>query len=292
MVCKPDSFEPWHNTKPCSVRMIKHMVRIAKANPDRTLTRPPRLHCDIRAGGRTDSGLVRRRNEDRLFMDSQSGLYIVSDGLGGHAAGEVAADLVVRLLPRAVATHLAGWKGKHEPVVEEAMRQALNAVNQALCERADADQTLVGMGATATACLVHGQNALLANVGDSPAFLIRDGYLERLSAEHTLTGLLVQIGHISSDAAAKHFGRNHLTQFMGMAEPLSPHVAFVALRPGDRLLLCSDGLTGELSSAQIVSLLNDYPDPSDGVNALVEAARTAGGRDNITVILLDVAAHV
>lgn len=268
------------------------MQRIAKTSPERSLQRPPHRHFEIRDFGRTNPGRVRLRNEDRLFMDTLSGLYIISDGLGGHAAGEVAADLVVRLLPGAVATHLAGWDGKHGPDVEEAMKQALNAVNQAVCEHADADLSLVGMGATATACLVRKQTAVLANVGDSPAFLIRDGRLERLTAEHTLTGLLVQIGHISPETAEKHFGRNHLTQFMGMAEPLTPHVVFVALRPGDRLLLCSDGLTGELSSARLVSLLADHPQPSDGVNALVDAALTSGGRDNITVILLDMAARV
>jgi serine/threonine protein phosphatase PrpC len=229
----------------------------------------------------TDVGRARSGNEDSYFCGRT--VFAVADGLGGHQGGEVASAAAVEPLAA-----LDGREFADPGEAAEALAAAIREGNAAILERAAGDPGLWGMGTTVTAAALAGDHHLqLAHVGDSRAYLLRDGSLEQLTIDHTIVGELVRRGRLTPQQAAIHPERSILTRAVG----LDPRVPVdtpdpVELRDGDQVLLCSDGLTEAVDEDQIAELLSAGDDGEAACGSLIDAANAAGGPDNITVVLL------
>lgn len=242
------------------------------------------------AAGLSDTGLLRTRNEDRWYADPALGLFIVADGLGGHAAGEVAAQCVVERLPRLLGPRIGALAGRPDRRIARTVGAALRALNRAVWKAGQSNPARWGMGATVVCALVLAEALLVANVGDSRAYLFRAGELHALSRDHSLAQYWVDAGLVAEDDPRMLLARQQVLQHIGMESAPAPWIAKVRLAAGDRLLLCSDGLTDMLSEPEIAGALRCEPDPSAACAALVRMANLAGGRDNVTVVLADFAA--
>ncbi|MHB1930403.1 MAG: Stp1/IreP family PP2C-type Ser/Thr phosphatase [Acidimicrobiales bacterium] len=239
------------------------------------------------AGSATDVGLVRAVNQDHLLVAEP--LFAVADGMGGHAAGEVASETAVEALRQAVAGEL-----RVGGLTLSGMADAVHQANRAVWEEAQANPDLRGMGTTLTAIALvedgDGERLAVANVGDSRTYRLRDGRLEQLTVDHSLVAELIAEGQIQPDEAETHPQRHVLTRALGVYPDVEVDVLSAELRPEDRLLLCSDGLSRELAGEQIASLLRRYADPAQAAGELVATARRHGGSDNITAVVVDVVA--
>lgn len=228
----------------------------------------------IEAGAATDIGRVRERNEDSFLVDSP--LFAVADGMGGHRGGAVASELA---LERVEELFRAG---------RASLVDLVRSANRAVFERSMTDQAVSGMGTTLTAAMVDLDGVHLAHVGDSRAYLLRAGALRQLTEDHTLVNRMVRAGEISREEADVHPHRNVLTRTIGTEPDVEVDETDVPVIDGDRLLLCSDGLTGMVAGDQIRAILEATPNPQEAADRLVRAANRAGGIDNITVIVLDI----
>jgi protein phosphatase len=228
----------------------------------------------VRVGAATDIGLVREGNEDSYLVDEP--LFAIADGMGGHRGGEVASRLALETIE---ALFRRG---------EGALAEQVQEANRAVFERSSTDRAVAGMGTTLTAALVEGERVRLAHVGDSRAYLLRDGQLRMLTEDHTLVHQMVQQGEITEAEAERHPQRSVVTRALGMDSTVTVDEAIVDLRPGDRLLICSDGLTSMVDDGAIASILRRQTDPQRAAAALVEAANKGGGVDNTTVIVIAV----
>lgn len=250
-------------------------------------------------GWLTDVGRVRGHNEDAVFVFSAEqdasnaapvfGLFIASDGMGGHQAGEVASALAVRttshyLLSQVYLPILAGLdRGADHPSLTEVMREAITQANRLVT------QDLPGSGCTLTCGLILGERLFIGHVGDSRAYLLRDGEpMQQLTHDHSLVNRLIEMGQLTEEEAAVHPQRNVLYRAIGQGVGLEVDVATYAIRPGDQLLLCTDGLWGMIEDAEIVNLVETAPSPHSACENLVAAANAAGGNDNITAVLTEI----
>jgi protein phosphatase len=227
----------------------------------------------IEVGSATDIGRVRERNEDSILVDPP--LYVVADGMGGHRGGQVASRVALETL-EGLAAEGRGSLSDH-----------VRGANRAVWDRSVEDEQLSGMGTTLTAARIEGASALIAHVGDSRAYLLRDGTLRQLTADHTLVARMVKSGEITEAEADVHPHKNVLTRALGTDEQVDVDEDTVALLDGDRLLLCSDGLTGMVTEDQIQAILENSDQPQQAADRLVKAANRAGGIDNISVVVLD-----
>ena len=233
--------------------------------------------ASLRFGSATDTGRLRDQNEDALLVTDT--LFVVADGMGGHAAGEVAAQITVDTLRDSA-------DGTRDGIVE-----AVKIANRAILERSDSDPETRGMGTTVSAvALVNdgetdGEMVLVANVGDSRVYRVHRGELEQLSEDHSLVEDLVRAGRISPAEARTHPNRNIVTRVLGTDAEVEVDSWLVTPETGDRYLLCSDGLSDEVEDPVIARTLLTVKDPDEAANRLVEQANAAGGRDNITVVL-------
>ncbi|HET7236098.1 MAG TPA: Stp1/IreP family PP2C-type Ser/Thr phosphatase [Actinomycetota bacterium] len=230
---------------------------------------------NVRVGSATDIGQVREGNEDSFLLLAP--LYAVADGMGGHRGGEVASSLALETVQRLFERQ------------EGTLAQQVTEANRAVFERSQQDRSVAGMGTTLTAALVEGDRVHLAHVGDSRAYLFRDGELTMLTEDHTLVHRMVMEGEITEAEAETHPHRSILTRALGVDMNVQVDEHDVQVADGDRLLLCSDGLTGMVSDDRIREILASAPDPQEAVDALVRVANRAGGVDNITAVLLDFA---
>ena len=228
-------------------------------------------------GERSETGHVRKRNEDSLRVHGEAGLAVVADGMGGHPGGDIASRVAVEAVERALADDAAG------------LTEALHAAHRAVVE-AGGVEGKPGMGTTCVAARLRSDALECAWVGDSRLYRLHAGRLERLSRDHSHVQSLVDAGALSPEAAEHHPERHILTQCLGGFGYDVPEIEhrIVPVAFGDRVLLCTDGLTGELSDARIESVLAGTPDDRTAARALVEAALAAGGRDNVTVIVATV----
>ncbi|MGH2677642.1 MAG: Stp1/IreP family PP2C-type Ser/Thr phosphatase, partial [Actinomycetota bacterium] len=227
----------------------------------------------IQVGACTDVGRVREGNEDAYMV--RDPLFAVADGMGGHQGGEVASNLALERLQRA---------SDGDSDLADVVREA----NRAVFEQAAQDPGLAGMGTTLTAVRVQDERLHLAHVGDSRMYLLRDGRLERITRDHTVVEQMVDQGRMTAEDAKIHPQRSILTRALGVDEEVQVDETDVDVRPGDRVLLCSDGLTGMVNEDRILSILTDTPNPKAACAVLIEAANQAGGQDNITAVVLDV----
>lgn len=234
----------------------------------------------LRSASATDTGLVRSVNQD-LAVEFPN-LYAVADGMGGHAGGEVAARLAVDTLASAFNRQPTG-AGLSEAVVE---------ANSVVWEHSLAHPELRGMGTTLAAVALVNEDGhdLLAmvNVGDSRVYRYHDGALSQITTDHSLAEEMVRTGELTSAEAAIHPHRHILTRALGVSADVSVDLWRVQPARGDRFLLCSDGLTNELEEPEIAEVLRAVTDPAKAADTLVRAARTHGGSDNITVVIVDV----
>jgi protein phosphatase len=231
-----------------------------------------------RAVGVTDTGRRRRQNEDAFVCDPP--LFAVADGMGGAQAGELASRLAAAAIEEG-ARSLDG---------EQAVVRVVRTANARIFERALQDPAVAGMGTTATVALVdeHAGTLALAHVGDSRAYLFRDGALEQLTTDHSLVGELVRTGRLTEAEAAVHPHRSVITRALGTDAEVEVDTRTVELRAADLVLLCSDGLSAMLRDDQIVRLLQETgADPPQAADALVRAANAAGGEDNVTVVIVE-----
>ena len=228
---------------------------------------------NIRVGSASDIGQVREGNEDSFLVLAP--LYVVADGMGGHRGGEVASSLALETVQRL----FEAQQGTLADQVTEA--------NRAVFERSQEDRSVAGMGTTLTAALVEGDRVHLAHVGDSRAYLFRGGELSMLTEDHTLVHRMVLEGEITEAEAETHPHRSILTRALGVDASVQVDEGDVIAVAGDRILLCSDGLTAMVPDGQIREILSATPDPQEAVDTLVRAANSAGGVDNITALILD-----
>ena len=237
----------------------------------------------------SDTGRVRRHNEDAGMADVHRGVLIVSDGVGGHRGGAVAARLVVEVLPRLVESQLPKTIRVSGKLIRAALRDSLILLNRQAHEYGAAQPGLAGMGATVVIALLRAGFAHIAQLGDSRAYLLRKGELTSLTDDHSIVGILLRSGQITVDQAKTHPARGRITRFIGILDDVEPGLRSVRVRKGDRLLLCSDGLTSMVADAEIIAILADKQTPQHAAAALVDAANHAGGEDNVTVVIADVA---
>ncbi|HEY5091760.1 MAG TPA: PP2C family serine/threonine-protein phosphatase [Acidimicrobiales bacterium] len=228
----------------------------------------------------TDTGLVRQSNQDAVYVDDS--LAIVADGMGGHAAGEVASEMTIELLR-------SGFAGDQSV---EGLYNAINAANISVLNDARENPNHFGMGTTVIAIglTVDGEGVTsptLCHVGDSRAYQLRDGALRLLTDDHSVAEEWVRMGRLTPEEAAVHPRRHQLTRGVGVEDTIAVDVMSVHALRGDRLLLCSDGLSNELDSDTLARLASAPFTLEESVTQLIEAAKEAGGHDNISAVLLE-----
>jgi protein phosphatase len=229
-------------------------------------------------GAATDVGRVREGNEDGYLVDDSIGLVAVADGMGGHVGGEIASATALEALRAAVRTG-------------RPLREAVHDANDAVIAKSMSDTSLTGMGTTLTAgTLAAGNTMILAHVGDSRAYLLRDGVLRRITTDHSHVQELVDDGQLTDDEAAVHPMRNIVTRSVGLNADVDVDVYPLELQADDRIVLCSDGLTDMIHEDAIAAELRREPDPVVAAHKLVDSANAAGGVDNITVVVVAVTA--
>lgn len=226
-------------------------------------------------GSRTDVGCVRDHNEDSLIVAPP--LFAVADGMGGHAAGEVASEIAVKTLEdMAPAT-----------ADTEALCRAVMAANVAVFDAAQENERF-GMGTTLTAAVLEGERIAIAQVGDSRLYLLHQGNLQQITKDHSLMAEMIEAGELTEEEARTHPKRSVITRALGSDPNMVPDLYELDVAAGDRVLLCSDGLTTMLESREIEHLMLHHRDPQHCANALVNGAIAAGGLDNVTAIVIDV----
>lgn len=230
----------------------------------------------LNVGDASDVGRIREANEDSLLRDDDARLFVVADGMGGHRAGEVASTTAVQALRE----HLADG---HDLSV------AVEAANASVFGKSRDDPDMRGMGTTLTAMRIEEGTAFIGHVGDSRAYLLRDGQLTQVTEDHSLVEELVREGRLTPEEAAVHPQRSVITRAIGVDEDVDVATYEIELRDDDRVLLCSDGLTSMIRDDAIRSILETESDPQVAADRLVTAANEAGGEDNITVLIVDVA---
>jgi len=231
----------------------------------------------LRYAARSDRGLVRSNNQDSVYAGPR--LLAVADGMGGHAGGEVASKLVI-----AAVAPLDDDEPGHDLLAQ--LEDAVLAGNDAIIELVEQEPELTGMGTTLTAVLFAGRRLGLAHVGDSRAYLLRDGELAQITHDDTFVQSLIDEGRLTEDEAANHPQRSLILRALN-GDDVEPSLTVREARAGDRYLLCSDGLSGVVSNDTLVDALR-ISDPQSSADRLIELALRSGGPDNITVIVADV----
>jgi protein phosphatase len=235
----------------------------------------------LKVGFKTDRGRLKLRNEDSLHVDSELGLFIIADGLGGHKAGEVASSLAVTK----IAAHIGERVGAADnPVV--VIEESILYANQAVCSAAELRPELCDMGSTAVLALFRGSRVWISHVGDSRAYLINNETIKLLTQDHTFVAEWLRDGLITAQEARTHRARHGLFMALGVADDVHPETFEMPWDGAGLLLLCSDGLHSMLEDREILEIVKSAPDPQQACEMLVRQANRKGGEDNITVILV------
>ncbi|MDH4220623.1 MAG: Stp1/IreP family PP2C-type Ser/Thr phosphatase [Nitrospirota bacterium] len=238
------------------------------------------------AGSASDTGRVRKHNEDAYHVDVDGGLFLVSDGMGGAHAGTLASEVVVKILPQMIEERISKLKKPTSKDIKLSLCEAIIGLSQQIHSESRDQIGLKGMGATVVLALIKNRLAYIAHMGDSRAYIFRDNQLKQLTDDHSIVGILLRHGDITPEEAMEHPAKGRLSRYIGMDGEVYPEVKTITIKKDDRLLLCSDGLSGMLNDRKIAELLVMHPDPQAACNALLEAANAAGGKDNITVVIV------
>lgn len=228
---------------------------------------------------RTHIGNVRASNQDSVLNESTSRLYGVADGMGGHNGGDIASQMAVLMLPRILESMEAN---------EENLLSGFEQVNRLIYEEQLKDQVLSGMGTTLTVLWEKEEEIILGHIGDSRAYRMRNGRIEQLSMDHSVVGEMVREGVLTEEQAMQHPYRNVITQAVGTSETLNPDIKIIDKLKGDKYILCSDGLYEYVNKEEIRDLLLRNA-PEDAAEKMIEKALHAGGKDNVTVLIAEVA---
>ncbi len=240
----------------------------------------------LQAGWATDAGRRGHGNEDACVALPEDGLFVVSDGMGGEQAGEVAASLVVEKAPRLIAEHVGRLQDPDRARLEAALRDAVLELNHQIREESSQMTGVRRMGATVVMALVRDDAVHVANMGDSMAYLVRRDDVETLSRDHSVAGLLERRGALTAEEAAHHPMRARLSRYVGMGGNAEPHVCTTSFPPGNVLLLCTDGLTSVIGEEKIGEIVRGEASVERVCNALVDAALKADSEDNVTVLVV------
>ena len=244
------------------------------------------MNVELAVAARTDVGMVRSGNEDNFFAeaDPSRGIFIVADGMGGHAAGEVASEMAVQI----VARELDAVRDVRDASSHQQVMAAMRAANRAIYERMLSEADKQGMGTTVSALVLSHGHYLIGQVGDSRVYLLRDGLLTQLTKDHSYVQEQVDAGFLTPEQARYHPYSNVITRCVGAGESVQPDVYAGELHVGDVLLLASDGLTGMVDDRRLQQLLLARSTPARIVDALIADANGRGGLDNITAIVIRV----
>jgi len=247
----------------------------------------------VLASGRTDAGRVRNNNEDSVLVASELGLFLVADGMGGHATGQVASAMVATSMHNFFrATRYGDWVAPEEPddagLDASALRlvHAVRKANHDIVEASNTHPEHKGMGSTVVALHVEGASATLAHVGDSRCYRIREGTIEQLTSDHSLLGEALRHKPDLSAEERAMLPKNMITRALGLRAGVKVDAQQVRLIEGDVLLLCSDGLHGMLDDATIANGVRHQEDLNAACELLISLANAAGGTDNVSVVLV------
>jgi protein phosphatase len=233
--------------------------------------------------GLTDPGLLRSVNQDDYYIDPDGHFFIVADGMGGHAGGQEASQLATQAIQAYLEKH---WQSVIP--CDELLSQAVGEANQAILQDQQSHPERSDMGTTAVVVMFRKEQPWFAHVGDSRLYRLRNSKLEQISEDHTWVARAMKAGDITPDQARMHPWRHVLSQCLGRKDLPPIEVQPLDVQPGDRLLLCSDGLTEELSDDAITSYLDPSLSSDQSAAKLIEAAKDKGGRDNITVVIVEI----
>jgi protein phosphatase len=236
----------------------------------------------ITSAGRTDVGVIRSGNEDSYLLVPDRGIFVVADGMGGHAAGEVASEMAVQY----VARELDSLRGLSDEQVAERMRGAIRTANGAIFQRTLTEHDKRGMGTTVTALTLFETRFLIGQVGDSRAYLLRDNKLSQLTKDHSYVQEQVDAGYLTPEQARTHPYSNVITRCVGANSDVMPDIYVGTVKLRDVFLLASDGLTGMLEDYQLAELLSPERMPEEEVDSLIAEANRHGGLDNITAVIV------
>ncbi|MEX2180801.1 MAG: Stp1/IreP family PP2C-type Ser/Thr phosphatase [Gemmatimonadaceae bacterium] len=242
----------------------------------------------IAVGARTDVGMIRSGNEDNFFAeaDDKRGVFVVADGMGGHAAGEVASEMAVQI----VARQLLPMSSASEAGAAALMATSLQDANKAIYERMLAETDKQGMGTTASVMVLSDDGYLIGQIGDSRVYLLRDGALTQLTKDHSYVQEQVDAGLLTPEQARYHPYSNVITRCVGASEEVEADIYSGEAKVGDVFLLASDGLTGMVDDRRLQQLLLARSGPGRIVDSLIAEANGRGGLDNITAIVIQVTA--
>lgn len=243
--------------------------------------------------GLTDIGLVRKLNQDAFSLDNTLQLWVLADGMGGHAGGEVASQIAVDTIPDVVRTHLSTETSPYlQPdKLESLLGQALESANQTIRKKAEENERLKGMGTTIVVVAITrsptGHQASVAHAGDSRAYLFRQGTLSLWTKDHTLMEERLALNLITPEQVRTHPLRHVLTKALGIEPQAQPTIQTYSLNPSDLILLCSDGLTKMLTDQEIQALVGQEAPHAEAIcRTLVATANQLGGEDNTTVVII------
>jgi PPM family protein phosphatase len=236
---------------------------------------------------RTDVGMIRSGNEDNFAVHANGdrGLFIVADGMGGHAAGEVASEMAVQIIER----ELQGIQTLDDRTVAETVAEALRKANRNIHDRTITEVDKQGMGTTASVLLISRQKYMIGQVGDSRVYRLRDGALQQLTKDHSYVQEQVDAGFLTPEQARYHPYSNVITRCVGASPEVEPDIYAGEAKVGDLFLVASDGLTGMVDDRRLQMLLMSRAEPERKVHSLISEANGRGGLDNITAIVVQVA---
>ena len=249
----------------------------------------------VEVAAKSDVGCVRSNNEDNFGYDLEAGIFVVCDGMGGQAAGEVASKLGIDVLLNYF--RQAAGSGEYPAVGAAldgisregaALASAIRLANQTIYETGQQKESSAGMGSTIVAALIKGNALAIANVGDSRIYLIRQGIIQQLTQDHSLVMEQVRRGYLTREQAEQSDMQNIILKALGSEETVEPDVEDLVVVPGDILLLCSDGLTKYVRDEEILRLIASAATLEQSCDSLIQTARDRGGDDNVTCLLLKV----
>lgn len=253
--------------------------------------RVPRLMASLKFAAKTDLGRVRDNNEDKFdffepedpaVLATKGRFYAVADGMGGHSAGQIACELALKAV-------IQSYYGSPSADAESSLKEAVEEANALIHATAQAMPDRQGMGTTLTAAVVLEDRLIVAQVGDSRAYLLRGGAISQMTEDHSWVAEQVRLGTMSLAEAQVSPFRNIITRSLGTAPQVEPDIFTHTLRAGDTVVLCSDGLSGHLEPPEILAVAGGYS-PAVAALTLIDAANARGGRDNITAVVLSVRA--
>lgn len=252
-------------------------------------------HVSLECVAKTDTGMVRSHNEDFIAVSAEHGFVILADGMGGYSAGEVASSIAATVVQETLEERLPSqfkeWGRQSDKLLQQLVQQAVARANASIIDAAENEPQFHGMGTTVVVGLFQQDRLILAHVGDSRAYRLRDGELTQITRDHSLLQEQIDAGLITPEAALHSPNRNLITRAVGVDHEVDIEIHEHTTKPGDIYLLCSDGLSDMLSDAEIKATLKDFgADLESACGTLIQRANTHGGKDNISVILAKVVA--